>query len=300
MAAMRVNVNGHEPLRIDSGIPRSRTEPSSALMRLVLTRTHPEDDQPEVDLYPPTRKRTQKDQDEADERARKRAQKDLVNSWQERLQLISVITTFFASIETGLLAMTTPTRDNDGAGNLVLRGSNAVLVGALVVHVYSAILSFLAAFLLINYKLEEATKEELKVEGIEVITASPVPGSITSKDMERDIEKGGESPEVIDDSDDRKHGSHKKAPKRRDTSPEPPILSKNPHIEQVGLFRRAASSHLLSRFHTLCISLAAIGFVLCITGIILYAWALHPLSVSIFGTTCLGGSMVAGLWIVFV
>jgi hypothetical protein len=34
---------------------------------------------------------SQKEQDEEDEKARKRAMKNLVNSWQERLQLISVI-----------------------------------------------------------------------------------------------------------------------------------------------------------------------------------------------------------------
>lgn len=34
---------------------------------------------------------TQKDQDKDDEEARKRAMRNLVNSWQERLQLISVI-----------------------------------------------------------------------------------------------------------------------------------------------------------------------------------------------------------------
>ena len=34
---------------------------------------------------------TQEEQDAMDEKARKRAMKNLVNSWQERLQLISVI-----------------------------------------------------------------------------------------------------------------------------------------------------------------------------------------------------------------
>ena len=34
---------------------------------------------------------TQKDQDEADEKARQKAMKDLVQSWMDRLQLISVI-----------------------------------------------------------------------------------------------------------------------------------------------------------------------------------------------------------------
>ena len=49
---------------------------------------------------------------------------------------------------------------------------------------------------------------------------------------------------------------------------EPPIISLHPHVEQVRLF---SSSYVLSKIHTLCIFFAAIGFVLAIAGIVLYA-----------------------------
>ena len=39
-----------------------------------------------------------------------------------------------------------------------------MLTGALVVHVFAAILSFLAAFFLVRYKLIVARREERKVE----------------------------------------------------------------------------------------------------------------------------------------
>ncbi|KAF9243176.1 hypothetical protein BU15DRAFT_72368 [Melanogaster broomeanus] len=85
-------------------------------------------------------------------KARKRAMKNLVNSWQERLQLISVI-------------------------NNALKASNAALLGALIMHVY-------AAFLLIRYKLKEATREELQAEGIK-LASSPLGGSIRVRDVEQ-------------------------------------------------------------------------------------------------------------------
>jgi len=52
-------------------------------------------------LNQPEKKITQEEQDAMDEKARKRAMKNLVNSWQERLQLISVITTFFCIDRSG-------------------------------------------------------------------------------------------------------------------------------------------------------------------------------------------------------
>lgn len=81
---------------------------------------------------------------------------------------------------------------------------------------------------------------------------------------------------------------------RKGSSPlEPPVISARPHIEQVGPFRPNVSSHLLSRTHALCVSLAAVGFILAIAGILCYAWASQPIAVSVFASTCLGGSLLA-------
>ena len=94
---------------------------------------------------------TQEDQNRLDDEARKKAMRNLVNSWQERLQLISVIvsnhtsislaltllqTTFFASVEAGMLVNTKPLTPED-QGNNTLKASNASLLGALVMHVYA-------------------------------------------------------------------------------------------------------------------------------------------------------------------
>ncbi|THH21061.1 hypothetical protein EUX98_g8457 [Antrodiella citrinella] len=106
---------------------------------------------------------TQEDQDQTDAETRKKVMKELVQSWMDRLQLISVITTFFAATEAQLLGITTPGPD-DPSESRIEQAANAVLAGSLVTHVFAAILSFFAAFFLVRYRLNEATRAERKVE----------------------------------------------------------------------------------------------------------------------------------------
>ncbi|KAL4071278.1 hypothetical protein V8B97DRAFT_2007252 [Scleroderma yunnanense] len=264
------------------------------------------------------KKLSQEEQDHLDKHARRRAMSNLVNSWQERLQLISVITTFFASVEAGMLVNTKPLTTTDQQNN-TLKASNASLLGALVMHVYAAVLSFLAAFLLIRYKLQEASREELIAEGHKW-ASSPLHGSFRAKNTESDVESARprrafsiaeESPSQsptqgrqpilpLPKRSTSQFASESTRPglvRRMSSVPrlEPPILSTNPHLEQVGLlpWSRHVSSHLLSRIHTLCILFASIGFVLAIAGIVLYAWALQPIEVSVFTSACLGGAILA-------
>ncbi|KAF8554256.1 hypothetical protein OG21DRAFT_1412899, partial [Imleria badia] len=198
---------------------------------------------------------TQEEQDAEDEKVRKEAMRNLVGSWQERLQLISVITTFFATTEAAMLVNSKPATED--LNNIVLQVSNATLLGALILHAYASVLSFLGAFLLISYKLREATREEMIVEGIALVE-SPLTKSTNGL-----------------------------------IPMEPPIFSANPHIEQVVPFMSNISSHqLLSRTHAICVFLAALGFVLALVGIICYSWALQPNAVSIFASVCLGGAML--------
>jgi hypothetical protein len=153
----------------------------------------------------------------------------------------------------------------------------------------AAVLSFLAAFLLINLKMKEATREELIAEGIKLVN-SPLGGFARVKDVERDPA----------DADGR-NGTTKPAAEpqmSKGSLVEPPIISTDPHIEQVSRFMSSIPYQLLSRIHALCVAFAAIGFVLAIAGIICYAWALQPPSVSAFTSVCLGGAILsmAILW----
>ncbi|KAF7428769.1 hypothetical protein PC9H_008001 [Pleurotus ostreatus] len=275
---------------------------------------------------------TQEDQDKDDLKAYQKAMEDLVQSWMDRLQLISVIvrfvhnfgswTTFFASMEAGLLQVTAPDPDNNSTR--LEEASNAGLIGALVVHVNAAILSFLAAFFLIRYKVKQAGKQELKAQAAAMAGTAPSEVRKPSKnefralaadmnghvvDVDQTAEQGELPPVGLGNGDppatktisfeDPIHGDTKsflpsQSRHSTESSPEPPILSTNPELVQVGPFRRNAPIHILGRFHSLCIQLSFIGFALALMGIICFAWAKHPLSVSIFVTIAMGASLLSG------
>ncbi|RPD57711.1 hypothetical protein L226DRAFT_165071 [Lentinus tigrinus ALCF2SS1-7] len=201
------------------------------------------------------RKWTQEDQDQYDEKVRKKAMDELVQSWMDRLQLISVITTFFAAIEAQLLGITTP--DSADSDPRVDQAANATLAGALVVHVFAAIMSFFAAFFLIRYKLSMAKREEHKVQ-------------ISDN-------KGGV-----------------------DTVSSSSIWSSNPHLKQVGPFRRGQPpTHLLDHLHSLCLGLSATGFILSLVGVMCFVWSRLARSAGAFASVCMGACLISGVAAVF-
>jgi len=138
----------------------------------------------------------------------------------------------------------------------------------------AAIISFLASFVLVRYKLKEAKKEELKAEGITV--ASPT--SIKRGDVEKTADHS------------RRHSPS------RDSTTGQVIYSCNPRLEQVGPFSSSKEppTALLSRCHSLCIFLAALGFILALAGILCYAWAVQPLSVAVFSSGVMGLCLISG------
>ncbi|KAI0334965.1 hypothetical protein GY45DRAFT_1431053 [Cubamyces sp. BRFM 1775] len=210
-----------------------------------------------------SRKWTQEDQDATDEKARRQAMNELVQSWMDRLQLISVITTFFAAMEAQLLGSTMP--DDPTQDPPVDQLANAALTGALVVHVFAAILSFLAAFFLIRYKLTVAKREERKVEsGLADSACTP---------ERAHVQTGSDSP---------------------------PIFSSDPHLEQVGPFRRGQPpTHLLDHCHSLCMRLSAVGFVLALVGVLAFAWAKLALSSGIFASACVAVCLFLSVGAIF-
>ncbi|KAG6381965.1 hypothetical protein JVT61DRAFT_593 [Boletus reticuloceps] len=290
------------PHRIFTSPARALTEPASGGFMKSVMGCHDMDGVDDEGIIIPTpqqRKITQEEQDVIDEKARRRAMKNLVDSWQERLQLISVITTFFASTEAVMLTNTKPDRSDPGSWeNNALKASNASFLGALIVHVYAAVLSFLGAFLLTRYKLKEATREEMRIEGM---VNSPLGGSVF-KDVERvpadlglqQLFTNNDAQTMYNPVNDATTTSAPGQIKKKGSyRVEPPIISANPHLEQVGLFRSNVSSHLLSRTHALCVFLAAAGFILAIIGILCYAWATQPTEVSIFASVCFGAAVLA-------
>lgn len=224
--------------------------------------------------------------------------------------------------------MLVPVNTDPNAANAfpgLLKAANAGFLGALIMHVYAgklhgyyrqgimndlfvaraqhvhciAVLSFLAAFLLIRYKLKEASNEELFAEGRAKgfqITASPVNGAFHVEDVERDAQnnetRNFDLENGIPENTDTKYDP-RALPRMGSTPAEPPIFARDPHLEQVGFWNLTISSHLLSRVHALCILFAGIGFALAIMGILTYAWALQSNEVSIFVTVCFGAAVLA-------
>ncbi|PCH36538.1 hypothetical protein WOLCODRAFT_20602 [Wolfiporia cocos MD-104 SS10] len=200
----------------------------------------------------PLRRWTQEDQDKTDDETRWRVLKELVRSWEDRLQLISVITTFFAATEAQLLGFAAPD-DGDPSGG-IRAAAAAVLLGALVMHLF-------AAFFLIRFRLSEAKRAEEKVER-------------SDKAAEAGTAQGG----------------------RASSFAQLPIFHADPHIEQYGPFhrRKGPPDDLLENCHTLCIWLAAVGFLLALAGVLCYAWARLPRSSGIFSSVCMAVCFVAG------
>ncbi|RDX44881.1 hypothetical protein OH76DRAFT_1358827 [Lentinus brumalis] len=227
--------------------------------------------------YHPLHPGTQEDQDETDEKARRKAMNELVASWMDRLQLISVITTFFAAMESQLLGTTAPDPGDQTGESAASQLANATLTSALVVHIFAAILSFLAAFFLIRYKLTVAKREERKVEsGLAGSATNPHPGAGSGTTADANASRTTTASSIQ------------------------PIWSSNPHLEQVGPFRRGQPpTHLLDHLHSVCMWLSIVGFVLALAGVLCFAWSRLALSGGVFASACMAVCLVTGVTAVF-
>lgn len=161
-------------------------------------------------------------------------------------------------MEAQLLGTTVP--DDPQNDPVIDQIANAALTGALVVHVSAAIISFLAAFFLIRYKLISAKREEVEVEsGFANVATFMEPRKLSQPTL-------------------------------------PPIFSSDHHLEQVGPLRREQlPTHLLDNCHSLSMWLAMAGFVLALAGVLCVTWARFALGSSVFATACVVVCMVSGI-----
>lgn len=154
------------------------------------------------------------------------------------------------------------------------------------INFFAAIISFLAAFCLIRFRLTVAQKEEEEVE--ENLVSSPKPMSLN------DPEKAAKNYPYADDL----------RPVRRpvmvNSSGDKVIWSTNPRLEQVGPFQGPAPTELLARCHSLCVFLSFLGFLLALMGSISYTWDKLPRSIAISASTAMVFCMVAVILIIVV
>ncbi|KAI0691911.1 hypothetical protein BC835DRAFT_94807 [Cytidiella melzeri] len=226
-------------------------------------------------LQQDNRRWTQADQSRVDSEKKKKAMKELVTSWQDRLQLISIITTFFAGMEAQLLGIVTPDPEDLTHLRRITQVSLVALSSALFVHTFAAILSFIAAFFLVRFRVHEAQHEEVKAE-LGVDSRKP-----TSQCASAAVNKDGDGTATSDYVLANGGGG---------------IYSTNPHLEQVGPFRaHEPPILLLDHCHLLCMFLSMMGFVLAVLGIMCYVWARLPVSSRIVTSTIAGFCIALGV-----
>jgi len=220
------------------------------------------------------RRLTQEDQDIVDEEKQRESMEALVQTWLDSLQLISVITTFFVATEASWLVITIPdpTASDDGLSTIG-QLANIGILSALIVHAHAAIISFLAAFCLIRYKLTVAEKEEEEIEEKLGEEKSPIGTSLN------DPEKARNSL-YKDDLRTVRRPVRVNSPLSGDKA----IWSTHPRLEQVGLFQGSLPTQLLARCHFLCVFLSFVGFLLAFVGAISFTWDKLPRSIGISTT----------------
>ncbi|KAJ3901671.1 hypothetical protein F5879DRAFT_311620 [Lentinula edodes] len=240
-----------------------------------------EDQNGDMSVVTPLRKKTQEDQDKADEQARHKALKDLVQSWQDRLQLITLITTFLASVEASMLQVTMP--DDPTNSSKWSQAANAGFMASLVLHLHASFVSFFASFFLVRFKVQEAKREEREVEAADS-SLQHVPTSKGSTILEMAAHNITRSPTTSPRSTVSIGNGAFPPEKGNASTPKtqiPSIWSANPQLVQTGPFQRQPPINLLSRCHTLCLVITALGFILAMVGVLCYAWDGQSTSVAI-------------------
>jgi len=185
---------------------------------------------------------------------------DLLDSWMKRLQILTVVTAFLASMDGQLFSLTTLNTQigvpiSTTARELVY----SCLAGALIFHICATILGYTASFALLRHRIVDASGEEgTKRFPRRVILEAVVPIQWLVTCLQGP--EGLRFPAVS-----------------RFSSP-PPSLS------------------LVTRCYNTTLWLAAAGFTLALTGILAFIWAGLLMPVCIFTTICLGVGISAGVW----
>ncbi|KIJ08389.1 hypothetical protein PAXINDRAFT_172946 [Paxillus involutus ATCC 200175] len=212
---------------------------------------------------------------------------ELLSVWQQRLQSITLVTSFLASMDGSLFSLTALSTDiSQPAGKTSRELIYSCLAGALIFHVSAAILGYVATFALIRYRLVDVSLEEdIKLEGVlgspsDLSTTPPAPPAqrVPRKIVLEPIHPAHYVATFLQrsSSGDSNSGSS------RSPLPLPPPLS------------------LLTRCYYTTLCLTSVGFILALTGILTYAWVGLQMYVGIFSTACLGIAVGAGIWAVFI
>ncbi|KAI0688158.1 hypothetical protein C8T65DRAFT_700674 [Cerioporus squamosus] len=240
------------------------------------------------------------------EDATKQALLAVVQVWLDRLSAMSVVTTFFVSIDSMLYSFPARNPDADewsATDTLII----ASLGGAIILHVCASILAYCGSFVLIRYRLQDAEKTEKDTEsaaakpsvdadrkqfraGMQPLYPGPVLSATTTPtEFVRDISWDAYTDLRSLISVSQVHpfawlcGVVRKAGFRKDTeAPSDAVAQLNSMVL------------MLTRVHTVTVIMAILGFILALLGTIAYFWTELPRALGIFASACLGGCLFAG------
>lgn len=171
----------------------------------------------------------------------------------------------------------------------------------------SAITSFTASFILIRYKLHDATQHEHIITGSQ--TSLPPPDVFFPRHASIPEDATPASPPHRPTAD----RSRAFSPAWLETLNEVQGRVSIHQVHPLGFLHRAHSRfgdddgkdavdstdtafgppvRLLARCHSLSVTMASLGFVLAVLGILAFTWAMLPASVSICASACLGACLV--------
>ncbi|KAG1879785.1 hypothetical protein F4604DRAFT_1751410 [Suillus subluteus] len=195
----------------------------------------------------------------------------LVAAWMQRLQTLTLITTFLASIDGELFTLTSiPSQVTLNASEESVELVYACFTGALIFHVCSSILGYVASFALIRYQIVDTVTETDKL-GKRSSTGVPHQENIQGKQLLlRAV---------------------------------PPLYAVQSLLQVPLGFRLQSRTSsppldLLTRCYYTILALTGAGFILALLGIATYAWFGLQRVVGIFTLACLGVSLLSCVWAV--
>ncbi|OJA16728.1 hypothetical protein AZE42_11339, partial [Rhizopogon vesiculosus] len=196
----------------------------------------------------------------------------LVDVWTKKLQMLTLVTTFLASIDGKFFSLTSnaPSAITTNSSEKSQEFVYSCFTGALVFHVCASLLGYAASFALIRYEYVNA-----EVSSIRQSNELPDPSSPSS------IKFG--KPQL----------RHR---------PIVPFYAVNTVRQEPSVTVRAHSRTfspplaLLSRCYHTTLVLGGVGFAAAVLGITTYAWEELQQIVGIFTTACLGVCLLAGVW----
>ncbi|KAI0645196.1 hypothetical protein C8Q79DRAFT_912548 [Trametes meyenii] len=238
----------------------------------------------------------------------------VVQVWLDRLQTMSVVTTFFVSIDSmlyGYASAALPPASTTWSNADLLK--TATLGGAIILHVCASILAYLASFVLIRYRLDSAKEQAQTREHLEAFQAHDA-GKLAARPADTRSPTLGSSkspaqaqvePIRVNSLDFRSLVSvyqvrpfafaYRRTLAGFKPGPEAPPPGADPN-DAVALRTLQAMVETLTRCHTVVAGLSNVGFVLAVVGTITYFWTALPVALGSFASVCLGASLIAGVY----